>query len=299
MLTITNMEKHYGKIAALKEVSLTIPSGSCYGLVGPNGAGKSTLIKILASIIHDYKGEALINEILLNHDLKEKIGYIPQDICLEEDISAIGNLHFFGKLYGIKGKQLLKRTQEVLRLVGLSERSKDKVNTFSGGMKRRLNIGCALMHQPDLIIMDEPTVGIDPQSRRYIFQMIEDFKNAGCTIIYASHYMEEVEELCDHVAFIDKGEIVENGSVAELLQKYAIPSIYIKGSNITLEVVEKYGTASTKKGGYLLQTNEPLQVMENIILYCRENNIELERLELVQPRLEDVFFTLTGSKLRD
>ena len=299
MLSINSVEKHYGGIAALKGISIAIPSGSCYGLVGPNGAGKSTLIKILASIIRDYKGEAKMADISLNHEWKEKIGYVPQDICLEEDISAIGNLHFFGKLYGLKGKMLQKRAQEVMELVGLTERQKDKVSTFSGGMKRRLNIGCALMHQPDLIIMDEPTVGIDPQSRRYIFQMIENLKRAGRTIIYASHYMEEVEKLCDHVAFIDKGEIVENGAISELLQEYSIPSIYIKGNHITPETFEKYGETSAKKGGYLLHTKDPLNVMETIILYCRENELGLERLELVQPRLEDVFFTLTGSQLRD
>ncbi|OZU88906.1 ABC transporter ATP-binding protein [Virgibacillus indicus] len=299
MLKINNVKKHYGEIQALHEVSLFIPKGSCYGLVGPNGAGKSTLIKILASIIHDYKGEALIDENVLNRGLKEQIGYIPQDICLEEDISAAGNLYFFGRLYGIKGKVLRQRAQEVLQLVGLSERSKDKISTFSGGMKRRLNIGCALMHDPKLIIMDEPTVGIDPQSRRYIFQMIEGLKSKGCTIIYASHYMEEVERLCDHVAFIDKGEIIEKGSVSELLQKFAIPSIFIRGSHINSEVLEQYGSFINKNDGYLLSTQEPLNAMENIIKYCRQNKIDIDRLELVHPRLEDVFFTLTGSSLRE
>lgn len=299
MLKINKITKHYDEIKALNEVSLSIPKGSCYGLVGPNGAGKSTLIKILASIIHDYKGEALIDENILNRKLKEKIGYIPQDICLEEDISADGNLYFFGKLYGLKGKQLQRRAQEVTDLVGLSERSKDKISTFSGGMKRRLNIGCALMHEPELIIMDEPTVGIDPQSRRYIFQMIEELKNKGCTIIYASHYMEEIEKLCDHVAFIDKGEVIENGTISGLLQKFAIPSIFIRGNQISSAVLEQYGTFISKNGGYLLSTKQPLTAMENIIKHCRQNKIDIDRLELVHPRLEDVFFTLTGSSLRD
>jgi len=299
LLTIHNVSKQYESIEALKNVSITIPKGVCYGLVGPNGAGKSTLIKMIVSIIRDYNGEIQFNEKQLSNASKQRFGYVPQDIILEEDISAVGNLNLFGRLYGLKGSQLELRTQEVLELIGLRERGKDKVLTFSGGMKRRLNIGCALMHDPDLIIMDEPTVGIDPQSRKYIFQMIEELKTTGRTVIYASHYMEEVEKLCEYVAFLDRGKIVENGAILELLKAYAEPSIYIKGSSISLEKIEKYGTVSEQKNAFLLYTKEPLPAMEKIINYCRENSIDVERLELVQPRLEDVFFTLTGSNLRD
>ncbi|MFD2044237.1 ABC transporter ATP-binding protein [Ornithinibacillus salinisoli] len=299
MLKIKNVSKYYGKTTALGEVSLRIPKGSCYGLVGPNGAGKSTLIKILSSIIHDYTGEAIVDNKALTHEQKGKIGYVPQDICLEEGLSAIGNLYLFGKLYGLNGKKLKLRALEVLKQIDLENRAKDKVSTFSGGMKRRLNIGCSLMHNPDILIMDEPTVGIDPQSRNYIFQMISEIKNDGGTIIYASHYIDEVEVLCDEVAFIDKGEVVENGSVDELLKRYATPSIFMKGNPLTLNDIKQYGDVSAKKGGYMLTTNEPLQVMENIIAHCRNHVIDLERLELVQPRLEDIFFSLTGSELRD
>ncbi|MFA1820933.1 ABC transporter ATP-binding protein [Virgibacillus oceani] len=299
MLKINNVSKQYDNIEALKDVSISIPEGVCYGLVGPNGAGKSTLIKMIVSIIRDYKGDIQFNEKQFSNASKQRFGYVPQDIILEQDISAFGNLNLFGRLYGLKGNELELRTQEVLELIGLRERSKEKVITFSGGMKRRLNIGCALMHNPDLIIMDEPTVGIDPQSRKYIFQMIEELKTAGCTVIYASHYMEEVEKLCDYVAFLDRGKVVEDGAIHELLKQYAVPSIYIKGSRLSQEGLEQYGTISAKKDAFLLYTKEPLQVMEKIISYCRENSIDVERLELVRPRLEDVFFTLTGSNLRD
>lgn len=166
-------------------------------------------------------------------------------------------------------------------------------------MKRRLNIGCALMHNPELIIMDEPTVGIDPQSRQYIFQMIEELKTAGKTVIYASHYMEEVERLCDDVAFLDRGKLIENGAVGELLQQYAVPSIYIKADHISAEQLESYGDVSQEKDAFLIYTEEALSAMENLISYCREKKIDVERLELVRPRLEDVFFRLTGSNLRD
>lgn len=299
MLTIENITKHYGNTAAIQNVSLTVPGGCCYGFVGPNGAGKSTLLKILASIVQDYNGEVTFSNPTNTHITKKQIGYIPQEICLEQTLSAYSNLYFFGKLYGLKGKALQLRATEVLKDIGLAERGKDKVMHFSGGMKRRLNIGCALMHQPKLIIMDEPTVGIDPQSRAFIFDMIEQLKQNGCTIIYASHYMEEVEQLCDQVAFIDQGEIVEKGQVDELLQEYAIPSIFIKVSNTLPNNLERFGTLSKRKSGYLLTTETPLPAMEAVLQAYRVNADQLERLELVQPSLEEVFFFLTGSQLRD
>lgn len=208
MLTIKEVSKQYKNTKALENISLSIPNGCCFGLVGPNGAGKSTLIKIISNIIQDFEGDIQFNDSIIRKSPKQYIGYVPQEICLEQSVTAQRNLDFFGKLYGLKGKQLQERTEEVLSFIGLINRSKDKVATFSGGMKRRLNIGCALIHQPKIIIMDEPTVGIDPQSRKYIFDIINRLKKAGCTIIYTSHYMEEVEELCDQVAFIDNGKII-------------------------------------------------------------------------------------------
>src|SRR5690625_1062195 len=176
-------------------------------------------MKIIATVIQDYEGDVSFHSEKHGQQIKTTLGYIPQEICLEQTVSALQNLYYFGKIYGLKGKQLKQRAEEVLSHIGLSERGNVKVLTFSGGMKRRLNIGCALMNDPNIIIMDEPTVGIDPQSRRYIFDMITQLKQSGCTIIYASHYMEEVEQLCDEVAFIDHGKIVESGTINHLLQK--------------------------------------------------------------------------------
>lgn len=299
MLSIQHVTKRYEKNVALKDVSLMVPKGCCYGLVGPNGAGKSTLIKMITFIIRDYEGNIVFNEGQISNKTKQKLGYVPQDIVLEEDLSANSNLRLFGRLYGLKGSQLDQRAKEVLAQIGLSERGKHKVSTFSGGMKRRLNIGCALMHNPELIIMDEPTVGIDPQSRKYIFQMIEELKMAGKTVIYASHYMEEVERLCDYTAFLDRGEMIENGATDALLHQYAVPSIYLKANGITKESLEKYGKILRKKDAFVINTDDPLQVMGDIISYCREYTIDVERLELIHPQLEDVFFSLTGNNLRD
>ncbi|WP_461176982.1 ABC transporter ATP-binding protein [Virgibacillus ainsalahensis] len=293
------INKHYGKNTALKNVNLSVANGSCYGLVGPNGAGKSTLLKILASVIEDYQGDIYFGHNTINKHYKKQIGYIPQEICLEQTLTALDNLYFFGRLYGLKGKQLTNRANEVLTEVGLIEKGKARVTTFSGGMKRRLNIGCAIMHHPNVIIMDEPTVGIDPQSRRYIFQLIEAFKDRGCTIIYASHYMEEVEQLCEDVAFIDRGNIVEDGHIESLLERYAEPSIFIKGEHGLPKNIKPFGSLTKKGSGYVLSTSNPLQEMEAVSRHCRINSVNIERLELMQPRLEDIFFSLTGSQLRD
>ncbi|MFB1052041.1 ABC transporter ATP-binding protein [Paraliobacillus sp. JSM ZJ581] len=293
MLNVKSVNKYYDGMKALTNVSLHIPTGTCYGLVGPNGAGKSTLIKIIASVIQDFDGKIHFS------NRKLQIGYVPQEIALEETLTARDNLNLFGKLYGLRGKELNNRIEEVLSDIGLTERGKDKVRTFSGGMKRRLNIGCAIMHKPNLIIMDEPTVGIDPQSRRYIFEMIKQFKQDGHSIIYASHYMEEIEQLCDEAAFIDHGEIVESGTIEILLQKYTSPSVYVNGQDCLPDDISQYGKVTNKNGGYLITTITPLSAMEKVIAFSKHNDSRIDRLELVKPRLEDVFFSLTGNQLRD
>lgn len=293
LILINNVSKWYKKHQALVNVSLQIPKGVCFGLVGPNGAGKSTLMKIIASIIHDFDGtyKSKID--------KSKLGYVPQEIALEETLTGRDNLLFFGKLYGLSGQKLKTRVKEVLKKIGLEEREKDKVQTYSGGMKRRLNIGCAIMHNPELIIMDEPTVGVDPQSRNHIFQMIHQFKNEGKTIIYASHYMEEIERLCDMTAFIDDGCVIENDKLKNILNKHAEQSIFVKGMNCIPNDIEEVGILERKGEGFVIHTKSPIVALEKVINFTKEKSGELERLELVKPRLEDVFMTLTGSKLRD
>ena len=293
VLKLDQITKKYEKKTALANISLEIPAGVCFGLVGPNGAGKSTLLKIIASVIRNFQGKIRLT------NPRMKIGYVPQEIALEETVTAQDNLVFFGKLYGLSGKVLALRIGEVLEEIGLTERAKDKVTTFSGGMKRRLNIGCALLHQPDLIIMDEPTVGIDPQSRQYIFQMIERLKQEGATIIYASHYMEEIERICNEAAFLDHGKVVEIGSISMILEKHGKPSIFVSGNDCMPSGLESFGRLQEKTEGYLLITRHPLQAMEYIVGYCKQSGSHPERLELAKPRLEDVFFSLTGSQLRE
>jgi len=215
-------------------------------------------------------------------------------------VSAMQNLYFFGELYGLKRKVLHARANEVLSYIGLFERKKDKVKTFSGGMKRRLNIGCALMNEPQLIIMDEPTVGIDPQSRNYILSMIEQMKEENRTIIYSSHYIEEVEKICDDVAFIDKGNIIEHNQIKNIVRKHAEPAVFFacKNKDQLAKEIQSLGAVKRQNNGYMLTTQNPMQAMERILQISREKSIVLDQFELMQPRLEDVFFSLTGSELR-
>ena len=299
MLIIDRILKRYGNERAVANISLKIPQGICFGLVGPNGAGKSTLMKIIATIIQADEGQILLNNQRLNSSMKKLIGYVPQEICVEQTVSAIENLKFFGKLYGLKGTALKKRVHEVLAEIGLEDKAQKKVSTFSGGMKRRLNIGCALMNNPQLILMDEPTVGIDPQSRKYIYKMIEAFKKNGRTIIYASHYIEEVEQLCDEVAVIDDGHIIEQGLIDALYQKYSKQAIYVDDDRCLPPNIKDYGHVSKQDKDYVITTDDPLEVMEKIIAFCRRENRPLNRITLNKHQLEDIFFSLTGSQLRD
>ena len=283
MITLKNIYKSYNGKVVLDDINVTIRKGSCFGLVGPNGAGKSTLVKIITSIIRSDKGFL----------------YVPQHICLEEKLTAIQNLRYFGKLYGLHGKELHAQVEKVLEQIGLTVYGKEKVNTFSGGMKRRLNIGCAFMHKPTIIIMDEPTVGIDAQSRNYIFEMIERLKQQGTTIIYVSHYMEEVEQLCDEIALMDHGKVIETGTISMFLNKYSQPSVFVKRKPNHVIDLPTVTNVHLKKDGYVYKTASPLQVMQEIIEDSMKNECKVEQLEIMRPKLEDVFFHLTGSQLRE
>ncbi|GLY12578.1 ABC transporter ATP-binding protein [Pseudobacillus badius] len=294
MLQVEKVSKSYGTNKALNNVLLTIPKGTCYGLIGPNGSGKSTLIKIISRIIRSYEGK-----IKYIGGSKGTLGYVPQDISLEETLTARTNLEFFGQIHGLKGSPLKKKAERILKDIGLLDRADDIVESFSGGMKRRLNIGCALMHDPELIILDEPTVGVDPQSRRYIFNIVNQLKQQEKTMIYVSHYMEEIENLCDYVAFIDKGNIVEKGEIKELLNRYANPAVYFEAEDSAKLLSKENFTFAPYKTGVIIQTNDPLKTFTELVNLSRDHEFIPEQLSLFKPRLEDLFFQLTGTDLRD
>jgi ABC-2 type transport system ATP-binding protein len=224
MLQVEQLSKRYGDRLAVDAISFAIAAGETVGLLGPNGAGKTTAIAMISGITRPDGGQVSVGGVRVTQDanvLKRRVGLVPQDLALYDELSAWANLQLFGGLYGLGTEHLRQRADEALALVGLAGRRNERVKTFSGGMKRRLNIAGALLHDPDLILLDEPTVGVDPQSRNAIFDNLEALKRRGKTLLYTTHYMEEAERLCDRVLILDRGRILANDSVANLMQQYA------------------------------------------------------------------------------
>lgn len=217
---VSELVKYFGKHAAVKGVSLTIGRGEIFGLLGPNGAGKSTMINMMCGYLAPSSGETIVNGVVVAKEplkVKKMLGVVPQEIALYKDLSAQENLEFFGQIYTLKPQERKTRATEVLQFVGLYERRKEPIKNFSGGMQRRINMAVALIHQPRFLLMDEPTVGVDPQSREHIFESIEKLRDAGTTILYTTHYMEEAERLCNHIAIMDDGQIIALGTLEQLL----------------------------------------------------------------------------------
>ena len=223
MLQVDRLSKRFGDRVAVNAISFSIAQGETVGLLGPNGAGKTTAIAMISGISRPDSGEVTLSGMSLARNvnaLKRRVGLVPQDLALYEELSAWANLQLFGGLYGLGDAELQPRAKTALALVGLADRSTDRVNTFSGGMKRRLNIAAALLHEPDLLLLDEPTVGVDPQSRNAIFDNLEELKRRGKTLLYTTHYMEEAERLCDRVLILDHGQLLANDTVAHFKQQY-------------------------------------------------------------------------------
>ena len=219
-IEVQNLVKTFGKHEAVKGVSFTIGKGEIFGLLGPNGAGKSTIINMMCGYLTPTAGDTLIAGISISNEprkVKRMLGVVPQEIALYRDLSSVENLEFFGEIYGLTRKERRERTEEVLRFVGLYDRRKEPIQTFSGGMQRRINMAVAMMHRPAFLLMDEPTVGVDPQSRENIFETIEKLRDQGTTILYTTHYMEEAERLCKYIAIMDEGRIIAMGTLEQLL----------------------------------------------------------------------------------
>lgn len=306
METIVNVQhlaKSYGKQKALSDITFSVRRGTCFGLLGPNGAGKSTTMKILTGIVETDKGTAEVfgmDAVKKRHAICREVGYVPQAITLYERLSARDNLIFFGEMYGMHGKPLKARISEVLQLVGLENKAKAAVRTFSGGMKRRINMAAAMLHEPELLILDEPTVGIDPQSRNHIFEMIRSLKSSGVTIIYSTHYMEEVEALCDELAIIDQGEVIAQGALSELLNRYSKKSVYAEVEGLeTFPPMREAANIYPENGGWIIETDNVTKTMQQVLHTASRENWTLNRLEMMHPTLENVFLSLTGTRLRD
>lgn len=303
ILDVQQLQKKYGKKTALNGVSFSVKAGSCFGLLGPNGAGKSTTMKIITGLVNPSRGSASVlgMDVVRNRNaIIRKVGYVPQSITLYEKLSAYDNLKFFGEMYGVRGQNLKKRIDDILAQIGLKERKNDAVETFSGGMKRRINMAAAMLHQPKLLILDEPTVGIDPQSRNHIFEMIHSLKKAGVTIIYSTHYMEEVETLCDEVAIIDSGKVITQDTLQELLDRHSNKAIYAEADGLNELPPMPFDAFAFQKGdGWIIETDRMTEAMKFLIHCTSDRGIELKKLEIMRPSLETVFLNLTGTNLRD
>jgi ABC-2 type transport system ATP-binding protein len=309
MIKIAGLVKRYGEIAAVDNVDLEIADGSIFGLLGPNGAGKTTIINVMTGITRKDKGTISIFGLDLEKksmEIKKEIGVVPQDVAVFEDLSAYDNLMFFGYLYGLRGSLLKVRVQEALDFTGLSDRKKDFPSKYSGGMKRRLNIACAILHHPKLIIMDEPTVGIDPQSRNHILNSVRELNRTGSTIIYTSHYMEEVEEICTGIAIMDKGRVIAKGTNDELkslIESEDKVDILLSGPDFDLAdaVKEINGVKEC------IFTDNMLQIISkkdaanlSLIIECiQKHQREILNINVKKPTLEGVFLAFTGRTLRD
>lgn len=308
IVQVQQVSKSYGELLALKEISFEIPKGQIFGLLGPNGAGKSTTINILSTLLKPDSGEVFMDGIKLQDrrsDCKLIIGTVPQEIALYTDLSAYDNLLFWGGLYKIPKAQLKAKALEVLELVGLSHRKNEALRNYSGGMKRRVNIAAALMHRPKILLMDEPTVGIDPQSRSYIFEIIKQLNDDGMTVIYTTHYMEEAEKLCDTIAIIDSGTIVAKGSMEALrLISNTHDSLLIRVSELNdLILSQLEGKMSFKADPESrmleIECTEISKEIGSILFEIQNAGLHIESIDTRRANLESVFLKFTGKHLRD
>jgi ABC-2 type transport system ATP-binding protein len=309
LLEVKNLSKRFGARVAVDQVSFRVFAGQTVGLLGPNGAGKSTTVGMVCGLLRPDSGEVLLDGVPLAGGAsaaKRRIGLVPQDLALYDDLSARENLKLFGALYGMKGAALEERMRDVLALVNLADRAGDRPSTFSGGMKRRLNIAAALLHDPQLLILDEPTVGVDPQSRNAIFETLEHLKAQGRSLIYTSHYMEEVERLADHIVIIDHGKLLADESPAALHQRLpAKAALHVElaaplGDAQLAELRGKAGIASVAGDGAsyeigLAQSHDALPVLA----WLDAAGASPRHFSTARTSLEDIFLNLTGRSLRD
>jgi len=303
MIKAENLKKHYGTTVALDDVSFEVHKGQTFGLLGPNGAGKTTTIQLLCGLLKPDAGKITLDG---KSDpglveVRMSLGVVPQALALYEELSALENLRFFGKIYGLSGQKLKDRVRDCLDIAGLAQRSKERVSKYSGGMKRRLNMVCSLLHDPPILLLDEPTVGVDPQSRNLIFDTIEDMRKAGRTIIYTTHYMEEAQRLCDRVAIIDHGRILDMDSVENLITKHGGPShIEAEFEEKLFDVIKIKPFVDDKnmqsEGTKIrFQTGRPMESLAKL----NSSGVRFLSLKVQTANLEDVFLNLTGRRLRD
>ena len=311
IVEVTDLVKKYPGAAepAVRGVSFAIRQGEIFGFLGPNGAGKTTTIAMLSSLLAPTSGAATVAGFDLVRqaaDVKRHIGLVPQDLALYPTLSARDNLNFFGRIYGLSGKVLKQRVDDALKMVGLFDRANDAVEKFSGGMKRRVNIAAGLLHEPDILFLDEPTVGVDPQSRNFIFDNVEQLNKRGLTVLYTTHYMEEAERLCDRVAIIDQGRIVALDTPSALQQSIGGGMIIVGvHDGVPAELDTELRAAPTVNAVSRIDHQIKVKALNTqaalvgVINAFNRNDLNIRSLDVLEPNLETVFLELTGKRLRD
>lgn len=305
MLTIENVTKRFGEIVALDRVSLSLARGEFFGLLGPNGAGKTTLMSLVAGLRAPDSGSISINGQRVGPNAmapRHELGFVPQAIALYEELSAEENLRLFGKLYGLAGQELRARVDHGLHAAQLFERRQDKVQTYSGGMKRRINVVASILHRPALLLCDEPTVGVDPQSRNAIFEFLQRLNADGMTIVYSTHYMEEATRLCSRIAIIDHGRMLALGTLDELLTHLPFSELVRIARNdqttAQMQALAEYGEITKAEDAYLFKLRDGLRFSE-FFAAAEELGLPYRYFNIRRPTLEDLFLHLTGKNLRD
>jgi ABC-2 type transport system ATP-binding protein len=308
-ISVTDLRKSFGELKAVQGVSFQVQPGEIFSLLGPNGAGKTTTISILSTLLRPDQGDAQVMGHSIRRDpmkVKAVLGVVPQEIALYEDLTARENLDFWGKMYGLRGAPLRQRVQEVLEIIGLADRANGRVGKFSGGMKRRVNIGVALLHKPQVIYMDEPTVGIDPQSRRNILDSVVALKNQGMTVLYTTHYMEEAQELSDHIAIMDHGKLIACGTNEELVrlvgeQTRIDLTLNVEASHVLpiWRAVEGVAHVSAEDERVTVLVADSNLVLPRLFESATRLAARITSVDIREPNLEAVFLQLTGRALRD
>jgi ABC-2 type transport system ATP-binding protein len=308
-IEVNDLHKTFGDVKAVDGASFQVRQGEIFSLLGPNGAGKTTLLSMLSCLLHPAGGDALVMGHSILKDpmgVKSVLGVVPQEIALYEDLTARENLNFWGKMYGLRGAELKTRVAEVLEVIGLTDRAGDFLKKYSGGMKRRVNIGVALLHKPQIIYMDEPTVGIDPQSRRSILDNVIALKNNGMTVLYTTHYMEEAQELSDHIAIMDHGKVIAGGTNEELVRIVgAMDRIVVTINAESAKVMDAWKTVSGVKkvtaedGTLTILADDSNRVLPRLFEAAAASGVRINSVNIQEPNLESVFLHLTGRALRD
>jgi len=308
-IQVQGLHKRFGEIQAVQGISFDVAQGEIMSLLGPNGAGKSTVISMLSCLLEPTEGDAQV----MGHSIRREpmavraaIGAVPQEIALYPDLSARENLTFWGKMYGLRGAALRQRTDEVLEIIGLADRQKGAVGKFSGGMKRRLNVGIALLHRPQVLILDEPTVGIDPQSRRHILDNVKELNRQGMTVLYTTHYMEEAQELAHQIAIMDQGQMIAQGSHDELVRIVGeLDRVDLAINTDSERVIEAWRVTegvqkvSAENGRLTLLVSDSNLVLPRLFESAARLGARITSVEIHEPNLEAVFLHLTGRALRD